>query len=212
MDYHEYKANCVQAFVAAILSTGGPVTETLIEAAWYKVVVHQAFKIADYIIEEYSIPVHLCGGTEERPCAERLCALVRHPEAVVSHVGSLSFQEWASVIQYADFVVGNDSATIHLAAAARRPSVGITGRYDGNQVSPYLIDTADSVESLPVYVQSDVLCEACHDKGYFFGYANPACIDNVKKGNCVSCIEAVAVNEVKDAVDSIRRGRVFASI
>lgn len=52
MDYHQYKAECVQAFVAAILSTGGPVTETLIEAAGYKVVVHQAFKIADYIVEK----------------------------------------------------------------------------------------------------------------------------------------------------------------
>ena len=52
MDYHEYKANCVQAFVAAILSTGGPVTETLIEAAGYRMVVHQAFKIADYIVEK----------------------------------------------------------------------------------------------------------------------------------------------------------------
>ena len=52
MDYHEYKANCVKDFVAAILSTGGPVTETLIEAAGYKVVVHQAFKIADYIVEK----------------------------------------------------------------------------------------------------------------------------------------------------------------
>lgn len=52
MDYIEYKANCVQAFVAAILSTGGPVTETLIEMAAYKEVVHQAFKIADHIIEK----------------------------------------------------------------------------------------------------------------------------------------------------------------
>ena len=34
-NYHEHKANCVQAFVEAILSTGWPVTETLIEAAWY---------------------------------------------------------------------------------------------------------------------------------------------------------------------------------
>ena len=52
MDYHKYKADCVQQFVAAILSTGGPVTDTLIEAAGYKVVVHQAFRIADYIVEK----------------------------------------------------------------------------------------------------------------------------------------------------------------
>lgn len=52
MDYQEYKANCVKDFVSAILSTGGPVSETIIEAAGYKLVVHQAFKIADYIIEK----------------------------------------------------------------------------------------------------------------------------------------------------------------
>lgn len=52
MDYHEYKANCVQQFVAAILSTGGPVSETILEAATYKISVHYAFKIADHIIEK----------------------------------------------------------------------------------------------------------------------------------------------------------------
>ena len=52
MDYQEYKANCVKDFVAAILSTGGPVTETVIEAMTYKLTVHHAIKIADYIIEK----------------------------------------------------------------------------------------------------------------------------------------------------------------
>lgn len=51
MDYHEYKAQCVKDFVAAILSTGGPVSETILEAATYKISVHYAFKIADHIIE-----------------------------------------------------------------------------------------------------------------------------------------------------------------
>lgn len=52
MDYHEYKANCVQQFVAAILSTGGPVSETILEAATYKISVHYACKIADHIIDK----------------------------------------------------------------------------------------------------------------------------------------------------------------
>ena len=52
MDYQKYKADCVKDFVAAILSTGGPVTETIIEAATYRLTVHHAFKIANYIIEK----------------------------------------------------------------------------------------------------------------------------------------------------------------
>lgn len=60
MDYHEYKANCVKDFVAAILSTGGPVTETIIEVTGYKAIVHQAFKIADYIIKKLKKEEKLC--------------------------------------------------------------------------------------------------------------------------------------------------------
>lgn len=52
MDYHEYKAECVKDFVAALLSTGSSVTETVIEVVGYKKVVHQAFKIADFIIDK----------------------------------------------------------------------------------------------------------------------------------------------------------------
>lgn len=52
MDYHQYKAECVQAFVAAILSTGSSVTETVIKVVGYKEVVHHAFKIADYVLEK----------------------------------------------------------------------------------------------------------------------------------------------------------------
>ena len=52
MDYQEYKAQCVKDFVSAILSTGGPVTETILEAAAYKISVHYAMKIADYIVEK----------------------------------------------------------------------------------------------------------------------------------------------------------------
>ena len=55
MNYHEYKAQCVKDFVAAILSTGGPVSETILEAATYKISVHYAFKIADHIIEKLKL-------------------------------------------------------------------------------------------------------------------------------------------------------------
>lgn len=52
MDYQEYKAECVKDFVAALLSTGSSVTETVIEVVGYKEVVHHAFKIADYVVEK----------------------------------------------------------------------------------------------------------------------------------------------------------------
>lgn len=52
MDYQQYKAECVKDFLAALLSTGSSVTETVIEVAAYKKVVRQAIKIADYVVEK----------------------------------------------------------------------------------------------------------------------------------------------------------------
>ena len=62
MNYHEYKAQCVQQFVAAILSTGGPITETILEAATYKITVHYAMMIADHIIERLKKEDPKCDG------------------------------------------------------------------------------------------------------------------------------------------------------
>lgn len=52
MDYEEFRANTVVSIVSAILSTGGPVLETLIESVAYKPIVDHAFRMADYIIEK----------------------------------------------------------------------------------------------------------------------------------------------------------------
>lgn len=52
MDYQQYRADTTVNLVAAILSTGGPVTETIIEAVAYKPIVDHAITIANYITKK----------------------------------------------------------------------------------------------------------------------------------------------------------------
>jgi hypothetical protein len=52
MDYEQFRADTTANLVAAILSTGGPVTETIVEAVAYKPIVDHAITIADYIIKK----------------------------------------------------------------------------------------------------------------------------------------------------------------
>lgn len=162
-------------------------------------------EIADYLIEQYKLPVHLCGGAEEKKSAEQMKSLVKHPDHIIDHIGKTSFSDWSAIIQHADLVLGNDSATLHIAVAGRAKSICITGVYDKYQFFPYQADHLEGNDILPVTLMRDMPCEWCRTKGYDAGYGNPSCTARIKAGKCAECIEAVTVEEVKTAIDKLLR-------
>ncbi|NCC01775.1 MAG: hypothetical protein EOM34_14080 [Clostridia bacterium] len=162
-------------------------------------------EVADYLIDTYGVNVHLCGGADEKHFEEELMVLVKHKTKVVSHIGSTTFAEWSSIVQYADLVIGNDSATMHLAAAHRRKSICIAGVYDKYQFFPYKVDILDEGDRLPVTVLKDMPCEYCRTIGYDAGYKNPECTKKIKNNQCALCIDAITVDEVIENIDKLMR-------
>lgn len=158
-------------------------------------------EIADYIFEKYRMNIHLCGGTEEARFEKIILSQSKHPEHIVSHIGKTDFSEWSAIVQHADLVVGNDSATIHLAAASGRKAVCIVGLYDKYQYFPYKVDLLDEKDRLPVAFIKDMPCEGCRKIGYEVGYGNKVCRKRIKKQLCVSCIEAITVQETEEQID-----------
>lgn len=165
-------------------------------------------QLSDYLVERYDLEIHLCGGKEEIPYAQSFLKRTYHPERVISHIGSTDFAQWSSIIQNADIVIGNDSATLHLAAAACVPSICIMGLYDRGQFFPYAVDELLETECLPEVSMLDSLpCEYCRTKGYFFGKGNAKCLERIKLGNCADCIDAITVDQVKEKVDILLNTR-----
>lgn len=162
-------------------------------------------EVADYLIDTYEVNVHLCGGADEKHFEEELTALAKHKSKIVSHIGSTTFAEWSSIVQYADLVIGNDSATMHLAAAHRRKSICIAGVYDKYQFFPYKVDILDEGDSLPITVLKDMPCEYCRTIGYDAGYGNPECAKRIKNNQCALCIDAITVDEVIENIDKLMR-------
>lgn len=162
-------------------------------------------EVADYLIDTYGVNVHLCGGADEKHFEEELMALVKHKSKIVSHIGSTTFTEWSSIVQYADLVIGNDSATMHLAAAHRRKAICIAGVYDKYQFFPYKVDMLDEGDRLPITVLKDMPCEYCRTIGYDAGYGNPECAKKIKSNQCALCIDAITVDEVIEIIDKLMR-------
>lgn len=128
---------------------------------------------------------------------------VKHKEYIHSYVGKSDFHTWASIVQHSCLVVGNDSATMHIAAAARIPAVCIAGVYDKYQFFPYKVDILENGDSLPITVLKDMDCAWCRTKGYYAGYQNKACAKQIKGGGCALCIDVISVQDVWMHIDSI---------
>ncbi len=161
-------------------------------------------EIIAFINEEYNMNVHLCGGQDESEIGARLQAIVKYPERVINHIGRTNFAEWSSIVQHSDLVVANDSATAHMAAAHRVKTVCIIGVYEF-VIFPYKVDVLDEGDRLPLCVYRDMPCEYCRDKGYFAGSLNAECQTRINEGKCALCIDAVTVEDVKNAIIKIMK-------
>lgn len=158
-------------------------------------------KIADWIIETYDMDIHLCGGLPENEDAIQLMSLSRHSNRIFNHVGKTTFKEWSSIVQHAYLVVGNDSATLHIAAATHRKCICITGIYDKFQFFPYKVEELRKDDALPTTVIVDKPCAYCRTKGYYAGYGNKKCKIAISEGKCSLCISEITVDMVKSAIE-----------
>lgn len=160
-------------------------------------------EISDYIIEKYDMQIHLCGGADETEQGKKLQMLVKHPDQIVNHIGKTNFSDWSAIVQHATLVLGNDSATLHLAAAARRHAICIAGIYDKDQFFPYKVDDLADTDVLPVTILKDKPCAWCRTSGYYAGYGNRLCMARIQSGKCALCIDEITVQEVIKTIDAI---------
>lgn len=160
-------------------------------------------QIIDFIIENYDMNVHLCGGSDEIDFESIILSKSKYPKQVISHIGKTTFSEWSAIVQHADLVLGNDSATMHMAVASRRKAICISGVYDKFQFFPYKVDVLEEGDRLPVTILKDMPCEWCRAIGYHAGYGNPECKKRIKNNQCAMCIDAITVEEVKEQVEKI---------
>jgi len=160
-------------------------------------------EICDWLIGTYGIDVYLCGGKEEKKVAVQMMSLIKFRSKVINRVGDTTFEEWISLIQHSLIVLGNDSGSLHIAAASNKKSVCVAGVYDKYQFFPYKVDALDDGQVLPSTLYVDMNCEYCKSRGYFHGYGNKECQHEIGKGNCALCVSAISVNSVKKVIKNM---------
>jgi len=146
--------------------------------------------LVERIYEKTGMVGVLSGSAEEAEIGVLIEKSVKSP--LLNFVGKTSVEELVALIQNAKFMVGNETAAIHIAVAVSTPSVCILGGGHYGRFAPYPPDLPGN-GPLPVIVDSKMDCFGC----------NWQCARNGGGKLAAPCISEIKVADVWSSLKTI---------
>lgn len=145
-------------------------------------------EIINFINSNFGIKIVICGGESDRVLGNSIIDELGFN--VVNLIGETSLSDLMGVVKSAEFVLGNDSAGVHMAASLGVPSVCILG---GGHYGRFLPYPANIVGCQPITLQKHMDCFHC----------NWNCVHTREHDSPVKCIADITVEEVVLALDHL---------
>lgn len=136
-------------------------------------------KLADLLTEKLDAQILLFGVASESKSAQDMMALVKDKSNITDLTGKTDLQELTHLLKGCDFLVTNDTGTMHLAAALDTPIIGLFFAH----AHPF--ETAPYSEGHLIF-QARISCAPC---SYGVHCNNIICIDKVSPEHILSFIE-----------------------
>ena len=142
----------------------------------------------NYINNKYNLKIVLCGGHDDAWIGNRIVSAVNFH--INNLIGKTSITDLIELIPEAEFVLGNDSAGIHLAAAHGVRSICILGGGHFGRFMPYPKNVS---RNAPVPVYKYMGCYNC----------NWNCKYIRSNGEPVKCISSIDITDVTMEIDKL---------
>lgn len=150
--------------------------------------------VSDRVVREHGLVSVLVGGKSERGICGAVLGFCR--ENAVDISGQTEASELVELVRGSRFVLGNDSAPVHIAAALGTPSVAVLGGGHFGRFMPYPkgaspCDPIALFEAMPCY-HCDWRCTQPHENGGPF-----PCVRSVRTENVYSAVEGLLATPQK---------------
>lgn len=157
-------------------------------------------RVAKFVCNNYGIKIVFVGGVAESRDIQYITNQIDEG-CYIDFSGKTSYSEWVEIIREAVFVLGNDSASIHIAAATETPSVCVVGKWQYKRFYPYNTDINNKILPIPVFCRQTLECENC---GKVLDLMpNKECKATVKTQRSYKCLEAVEASRVEYIVKRV---------
>lgn len=148
-------------------------------------------EILDINNSEKSLKIILLGTENEKFLGENfLKKFGNYDGKIVNLIGKTNVLEVFSIIKYAQFVLGHDSAYIHIATALKIPSICLLSGHNFGDFLPYEIDEKKTDQILPVCVTSKMDCFGC----------GVICKLGLTENMKYPCVENIDTDEINQAI------------
>lgn len=160
-------------------------------------------RVITFIEKELNIDVYLCGDQNDVRNTEEILKHVRNTEHIYNLVGKTNFNQWIELTRNAEFVFGNDSGYIHIAAAVGTLAFVLIGYWNFGRFHPYQLSKEVKGYQSPVVLKTDINlpCKFCSINKYIIDnpqaqIAKQACDEQIKNSGIYQCIQDINVDYV----------------
>ncbi len=136
-------------------------------------------ELADQLAETRDAKILLFGVASETPIAREIASRMRHADRVVDCTGKTSIPQLMALLERCEYLVTNDTGTMHIAAALGTPIVGLFFAH----AHPY--ETGPYAPGHVIF-QARIACAPC---SYGAKCNNVVCIDKVRPAQVLKMIE-----------------------
>lgn len=141
---------------------------------------HSFASLADMLIEKTNARIIMLGVESESKVAEEVISLAKNKDRISNLAGKTSISELAQLLEKCEYLVTNDTGTMHLAAAMGTKIVGLFFAH----AHPY--ETAPFSPGHIIF-QAGISCAPC---SYGVHCNNIVCVDKVLPQHLFSAIES----------------------
>lgn len=117
-------------------------------------------EIAKYIPEDYKIV--LSGGKSEIELGDKFLKIYKNNHRIINLIGKTNLLETFFLIKYSKFILGNDTACIHMAVVAQTKSICILGGGQYGRFLPYNENLLKNKNFLPRIINYKLDCYNCN--------------------------------------------------
>ena len=172
----DHRITSRETLIAIAPGGGQNIKQSMLTRLWP---VERYLEILDRLSRAGFHRVVLIAGPNDGPVIERI--LEKYPLCIDTR--SLTFGQKASILRRCQFLLGNDSAPIHMSMAMGIPTFSLWGPTNPNRYG----------DPLPhhVRISNPIECSPCYSDGSY-----PDCADN-------RCMQAISVDQVWEALQGV---------
>lgn len=163
--------------------------------------------VVQWILKNTSLNICICGGDEALGYCDRFGSEAGLPEIdakrLIDCASKTDFAQWIELVRNASFCFGNDSATVHIAAHVKTPSICVTAGFCYGYCQPYVLDVVHKDDEIPHCLYAYKQCFRCFLRDYRRCSGNPDCKAAVDAGKPYLCIQDITLDQAIDALSAL---------